>query len=130
MANATDRPSPSPSSVNQDPPPPDTCARKPGGWRAVKYILGNESFEKLASMSLVGNLTVYLQSKYHIGGVFVVNIVSIWSGSSNIASLAGAFISDTYFGRFRTLLYGSIASLLVIIKQIIRYCNVCARDCI
>ncbi|KAK4844375.1 hypothetical protein QYF36_019430 [Acer negundo] len=112
MANATDCPSPSPSSVNQDPPPPDTCARKPGGWRAVKYILGNESFEKLASMSLVGNLTVYLQSKYHIGGVFVVNIVSIWSGSSNIASLAGAFISDTYFGRFRTLLYGSIASLL------------------
>ncbi|KAK3226111.1 hypothetical protein Dsin_005973 [Dipteronia sinensis] len=129
MANATDHssPSPSPSSVNQD-PPPDTCARKPGGWRAVKYILGNESFEKLASMSLVGNLTMYLQSKYNIGGVFVVNIVSIWSGSSNIASLAGAFISDTYLGRFRTLLCGSIASLLVIIKPITRYCNVCTRN--
>ncbi|KAL5747371.1 hypothetical protein ACOSP7_024369 [Xanthoceras sorbifolium] len=110
MANASRSSSSSSYSVDQDPPAPS--AREPGGWRAVKYILGNESFEKLASMSLVGNLTLYLQSKYNIGGVVVVNIVSIWSGSSNIASLAGAFISDTYLGRFRTLLFGSVASLL------------------
>ncbi|KAJ1438973.1 Proton-dependent oligopeptide transporter family [Sesbania bispinosa] len=88
-----------------------------GGWRSVKYIIGNESFEKLASMSLISNLTMYLLSNYNLSGIFVVNVVQIWNGSSNIASLVGAFISDTYLGRFRTLLYGSIASLLGILTM-------------
>nr|XP_027192420.1 protein NRT1/ PTR FAMILY 2.8 isoform X2 [Cicer arietinum] len=83
-----------------------------GGWRSVKFIIGNESFEKLASMSLISNLTMYLLTNYNLSGLFVVNVVQIWNGSSNIASIVGAFISDTYLGRFRTLLYGSISSLL------------------
>jgi dipeptide/tripeptide permease len=58
-------------------------------------------------------MTVYLNSNYNLSGIFVVNVVTIWNGSSNIASLSGAFISDAYLGRFRTLLFGSIASLLV-----------------
>lgn len=65
-------------------------------------------------MSLISNITVYLQTNYNLGGVLLVNIVTIWSGSSNITSLLGAFVSDAYLGRFRTLLVGSIASLLVV----------------
>ncbi|KAK7827599.1 protein nrt1/ ptr family 2.8 [Quercus suber] len=61
----------------------------------------NESFEKLASMSLISNITVYLTTKYNLSGIFVVNVVNIWSGSSNITSLAGAFVADAYLGRFR-----------------------------
>ncbi|KAM5570655.1 protein NRT1/ PTR FAMILY 2.8 [Rosa sericea] len=100
--------------AHQDPPKPPRPARKksPGGWRAIKYILGNESFEKLASMSLIANMTVYLTTKYNLSGIFMVNVVNIWNGSSNVASLAGAFVSDTYLGRFRTLLYGCFSSLL------------------
>ncbi|KAL2321932.1 hypothetical protein Fmac_026311 [Flemingia macrophylla] len=75
----------------------------------------NESFEKLASMSLISNLTVYLLTNYNLNGIFAVNVVQIWSGSSNIFSIIGAFISDTYLGRYRTLLYGSISSLLGIL---------------
>ncbi|XP_008239649.1 PREDICTED: protein NRT1/ PTR FAMILY 2.8-like [Prunus mume] len=102
------------SSLEQDPPlnPPSSNARKPGGWRAIKYILANESFEKLASMSLIANITVYLTTKYNLSGIFVVNVVNIWNGSSNIASLAGAFVSDAYLGRFRTLIFGSTSSIL------------------
>ncbi|KAK4568377.1 hypothetical protein RGQ29_003959 [Quercus rubra] len=105
------------ASLQQDPPthpapPPKASTRKAGGWKAIKYIIGNESFEKLASMSLISNITVYLTTKYNLSGIFVVNVVYIWNGSSNIASLAGAFVADAYLGRFRTLLFGSIASLL------------------
>ena len=64
-------------------------------------------------MSLISNITVYLTTKYNLSGIFVVNVVNIWNGSSNITSLAGAFVADAYLGRFRTLLFGSIASLLV-----------------
>ncbi|GAV65441.1 PTR2 domain-containing protein, partial [Cephalotus follicularis] len=73
---------------------------------------GNETFEKLASMSLIANIAVYLKTKYNLDGILLVNVVTIWSGSSSLTAIAGAIISDTYLGRFRTLFYGSIASLL------------------
>ncbi|KAI3785715.1 hypothetical protein L1987_44840 [Smallanthus sonchifolius] len=83
-----------------------------GGWKSIRYIIGNESFEKVASMSLVMNMTVYLRSNYNMSGIFLVNVVTIWMGTSNIWSLAGAFVSDAYIGKYLTLLYGSIASLM------------------
>lgn len=67
-------------------------------------------------MSLISNLTVYLLTNYNLSGLFVVNTVQIWNGSSNIASIIGAFVSDAYLGRFRTLLYGCIASFMVILQ--------------
>ncbi|CAK7322514.1 unnamed protein product [Dovyalis caffra] len=92
------------------PPPPHK--RAAGGWRSVKYILGNESFEKLASMGLIANLTVYLQTRFNMDGIQLVNVFNIWSGSTNVTPLFGAFLSDAYLGRFRTLLFGSMSSFL------------------
>lgn len=74
---------------------------------------GNESFEKLASVSLISNMTTYLRTKYNMGGVFLVNVVSIWSGFTNITPLAGAYLADARLGRFLTLLFGSLAAFLV-----------------
>ncbi|XP_075480691.1 protein NRT1/ PTR FAMILY 2.8-like [Primulina tabacum] len=90
----------------------ESQSKKRGGWRAIKYILGNESFEKLASISLVSNITVYLRTKYNLSGIFLVNTVMIWSGSTNLSSIAGAIVSDVYLGRFLTLLFGTIFTLL------------------
>ncbi|XP_022745062.1 protein NRT1/ PTR FAMILY 2.8-like [Durio zibethinus] len=98
---------------SQSPPYLSPSSEKaPGGWRAVKYILANETFEKLASMSLIANMTVYLKTKYNMDGILVVNVINIWSGCSNITSIGGALVSDTFLGRFLTLLFGSISSLL------------------
>ncbi|CAB4284608.1 unnamed protein product [Prunus armeniaca] len=90
-------------------PPPKTPV---GGWRAVRFILGNETFEKMASMSLVANLVMYLHTKYNLDNVVSANVFNIWSGSCNIAPLFGAFVADTYIGKFYTLLFSSVASLL------------------
>ncbi|KAJ6992923.1 hypothetical protein NC653_016134 [Populus alba x Populus x berolinensis] len=107
----------SPSDDDISPPPPISflppTKKAPGGWRSVKYILGNESFEKLASMGLVANLTVYLQTRYNMDGIQLVNVYNIWSGSTNVTPMLGAFLSDAYLGRFRTLLFGSMSSFLV-----------------
>lgn len=64
-------------------------------------------------MSLIANMTVYLRTKYNMDGILLINVVSIWGGSSSLTAIPGALLSDTYLGRFRTLLYGSIASFLV-----------------
>lgn len=76
-------------------------------------IAGNESFERLASMGLIMNLSVYLKTKYNLYGVFLINVVSIWGGSCNILPLFGAFIAEKFLGRFGTLLLGCSASFVV-----------------
>ncbi|MBA0706838.1 hypothetical protein Golax_018924 [Gossypium laxum] len=100
------------SSFLDDPCLSPSSKKQPGGWRAVKYILANETFEKLASMSLVANMTVYLKTKYNMEGVLLVNVINIWSGTSSFMSIGGALISDMFLGRYLMLLYSSISSLL------------------
>lgn len=62
---------------------------------------------------MAANLTVYLVTRFNIGQLQATNITNIFYGTLNFSPLLGAFISDAYLGRFRTLAYGSFASLLV-----------------
>lgn len=41
----------------------------------------------------------------------------IFNGTTNFATLLGAFASDTYFGRYKTLGFSSFASFLVLELQ-------------
>ncbi|XP_019198093.1 PREDICTED: protein NRT1/ PTR FAMILY 2.8 isoform X1 [Ipomoea nil] len=100
------------ASTTEEEPITSIPTRSRGGWKAIMYILANEAFEKLASMSLISNMTVYLRTKYNLGGVFLVNVVTVWNGTSNISTLGGAFVSDAYLGRFLTLFFGTICSLI------------------
>ncbi|KAK1259957.1 Nitrate transporter 1.7 [Acorus gramineus] len=86
--------------------------REPGGWKSMLYVIGNETFERLATFGLLANFMVYLVTKYHMKQVLATNVVNIWSGTTNFAPLIGAFVSDAYWGRFRTLAYCSVASFL------------------
>uniref|UniRef100_A0ACD5XEQ6 Uncharacterized protein n=1 Tax=Avena sativa TaxID=4498 RepID=A0ACD5XEQ6_AVESA len=47
-----------------------------------------------------------------MGQLTAANITTTFFGTLNFAPLLGAFISDTYLGRFRTLAYGSFFSFL------------------
>ncbi|XP_044978072.1 protein NRT1/ PTR FAMILY 2.12-like [Hordeum vulgare subsp. vulgare] len=86
--------------------------RRPLGWRCMPFIIATETFEKVGSVGVAANLTVYLVKRYNIGQLAAANITNIFYGTLNFAPLLGAFISDAYLGRFRTLAYGSFFSLL------------------
>ncbi|XP_028804616.1 protein NRT1/ PTR FAMILY 2.13-like [Neltuma alba] len=90
----------------------DKTHKKPGGWKAVPYILGNEVFATLAVNGMFANFLVYLTGELHIDTVYAANIMSIWSGLCNFGPLIGAFISDAYVGRFNTIAFASIPNLL------------------
>ncbi|KAL4606624.1 hypothetical protein ACB092_09G116700 [Castanea dentata] len=81
-------------------------------WKAIHYILGNKTFEKLAAMSLIANLVVYMHTKYNMDNVHLANAFNMWSGFTNVLPLLGAFIADTYLGRFHTIVFGTGALLL------------------
>ncbi|KAK9116893.1 hypothetical protein Sjap_015840 [Stephania japonica] len=90
--------------------------RKPGGWKAMPYILGNETFERLATVGLLANFMVYLTTFFHLDQVYATNIINIWSGTTGFAPLVGAFISDAWWGRFKTLAFASIVSFVGMIS--------------
>ncbi|XP_071702481.1 protein NRT1/ PTR FAMILY 2.13 [Rutidosis leptorrhynchoides] len=98
-------------------PQPKPSQRKPGGWKSMPYILGNESFERLASIGLIANFTVFLMTVFHMSQVSSSNLINIWSGLTNFAPLIGAFISDSYFGKFWVIAFSSFATLLGMITM-------------
>ncbi|KAL5078001.1 hypothetical protein RYX36_016985, partial [Vicia faba] len=73
------------------------------GWKVMPYIIGNETFEKLGAIGTLLNLLVYLTTVFNLNNVTATNIINIFNGSTNVATLLGAFVSDTYFGRYNTL---------------------------
>uniref|UniRef100_A0A5B7BBA5 Peptide transporter n=1 Tax=Davidia involucrata TaxID=16924 RepID=A0A5B7BBA5_DAVIN len=94
--------------MNQQQPP----TRQKGGLRTMPFIIANESFEKVASYGLLPNMILYLITEYKMGLAKGTNILFFWSAATNFTPLVGAFLSDSYLGRFLTIGFGSIFSLL------------------
>lgn len=82
------------------------------GLKAMPFIIGNETFEKLGAIGTLSNMLVYLTSVFNMKTISATTLISVFSGTSNFATLLGAFLSDTYFGRYTTVGFGSIASFL------------------
>nr|KJB48084.1 hypothetical protein B456_008G052800 [Gossypium raimondii] len=91
----------------------NTNQRKPAGWKAMPFVLGNETFERLASFGLMANFMVYLQSEYHMNQVKAATLLNTWSAASNFAPVIGAYVSDAFIGKFWTIAFGSFSSLLL-----------------
>ncbi|KAA8525274.1 hypothetical protein F0562_007129 [Nyssa sinensis] len=83
-----------------------------GGLRTMPFIIVNEAFEKVASYGLMPNMIFYLTRDYHMETASSSSILFIWSAFSNGLAIFGAFLSDSYWGRFRVIALGSISSLL------------------
>lgn len=84
-----------------------------------KKIAGNETFEKLGAIGTLSNLLVYLTTVFNMKTITATTLITIFNGTTNFATLLGAFLSDTYFGRYTTLGFATIASFLVIFSAFI-----------
>ena len=73
----------------------------------------NETFEKASSFGLLANMILYLILEYNMDSATGAIVLFQWSAISNLITIIGAFLSDSYLGRFRVIAYGSISSLLV-----------------
>uniref|UniRef100_A0A0E0M709 Major facilitator superfamily (MFS) profile domain-containing protein n=1 Tax=Oryza punctata TaxID=4537 RepID=A0A0E0M709_ORYPU len=86
-----------------------------GNWRACFFILGVEFTECICFFGVTKNLVTYLTSVLHESNVDAAQSVSIWIGSCFFTPLIGAFLADTYWGRYWTV----AMSVLVIILGLI-----------
>lgn len=81
----------------------------------------NEAFERVASFGLVPNMIFYLMGDYNLGFAKGNNLIFYWSAATQFMPILGAFLSDSYLGRFLTIVSGSMASFLVIILSILLF---------
>ncbi|XP_027932616.1 protein NRT1/ PTR FAMILY 8.1-like [Vigna unguiculata] len=82
--------------------------KETGTWRACPFILGNECCERLAYYGMSTNLVLYFKNRLHQHSATASNNVSNWSGTCYITPLIGAFLADSYLGRYWTIAIFSI----------------------
>lgn len=82
------------------------------GWKAMPYVIGNETFEKLGTIGTLSNMLVYLTTVYHMPSVNAATLLNVFSGTSNLATVLGAYVSDTYLGRYTTIAAATVSSFI------------------
>uniref|UniRef100_A0AAT9URG3 NRT1/PTR family protein 2.6 n=1 Tax=Mitragyna speciosa TaxID=170351 RepID=A0AAT9URG3_9GENT len=80
------------------------------GIVAMPFVIGNETFEKLGTIGTSTNLLVYLTSVFHMKSIAATNLVNVFNGTCNFGGLIGAYLCDTYFGRYKTIGFASVSS--------------------
>ncbi|XP_075502352.1 protein NRT1/ PTR FAMILY 8.1-like [Primulina tabacum] len=76
---------------------------KTGNWKACRFILLTECCERLAYYGMGTNLVNYLKLRLNQGNATASNNVTNWSGTCYITPLIGAFLADSYLGRYWTI---------------------------
>ncbi|CAN1349022.1 Protein NRT1/ PTR FAMILY 5.1 [Linum perenne] len=87
-------------------------ASKSGKWKACAFLIGYEVFERMCFYGIASNLVNYLTTQLHEDTVSSVRNVNNWSGVVWITPILGAYIADTYLGRFWTFTISSLVYVL------------------
>lgn len=73
-----------------------------GGWSAGFPLLVNQGLATLAFFGVSVNLVLFFTRVLKINTGDAANDVSKWTGTVYLFSLLGAFLSDSYWGRYKT----------------------------
>ncbi|XP_073149355.1 protein NRT1/ PTR FAMILY 7.1-like [Henckelia pumila] len=73
-----------------------------GGWGAAFILLVNQGLATLAFFAVGVNLVLFLTRVLEQDNAAAANNVSKWTGTVYLCSLIGAFLSDSYWGRYLT----------------------------
>lgn len=91
-----------------------------GNWRACYPVLGVGFSEGMVFSAIATNLVTYLTTVLHESKVDAAKNISAWSGVCFLTPLLGAFVADSYLGRYWTIvvvLPVYIVAMLVLIAS-------------
>ncbi|KAF7816544.1 protein NRT1/ PTR FAMILY 5.1 [Senna tora] len=89
---------------------------KTGKWKACAFLVGYEAFERMAFYGVASNLVNFLTTQLHEDTVSSVRNVNNWSGSVWITPILGAYIADSFLGRFWTF---TVSSLIYVLGMVL-----------
>ncbi|KAK9022210.1 hypothetical protein V6N11_002492 [Hibiscus sabdariffa] len=86
--------------------------KKTGTWRACPFIIGNECCERLAYYGMSTNLVLYFKHRLNQHSAVAATNNQNWGGTCYITPLIGAFLADSYLGRYWTIACFSIIYII------------------
>ncbi|GMH10288.1 hypothetical protein Nepgr_012129 [Nepenthes gracilis] len=112
--------------------------KRSAGWKWALLLLANQALATLAFFGVGVNLVLFLTRVLGQDNADAANNVSFWTGTVYLFSLIGAFLSDSYWGRYLTctifqvilvmgLVLVSLSSWLFLIKP--KGCGDGSTDC-
>ncbi|CAK9166696.1 unnamed protein product [Ilex paraguariensis] len=76
--------------------------KESAGWSSAILLLANQGLATLAFFGVAVNLVLFLTRVLGQDNASAANNVSKWTGTVYLCSLVGAFLSDSYWGRYMT----------------------------
>ncbi|CAI9114952.1 OLC1v1015779C1 [Oldenlandia corymbosa var. corymbosa] len=83
-----------------------------GGWRSASFIIGVEISERFAYYGISSNLINYLTGPIGQSTASAAANVNAWYGAGSLFPLLGAFLADSFLGRYRTIIVASLIYIL------------------
>ncbi|XP_074319282.1 protein NRT1/ PTR FAMILY 7.1-like [Silene latifolia] len=81
---------------------PSIKKKRKGGWKWAMLLLANQGLATLSFFGVGVNLVLFLTRVLEQDNAAAANNVSVWTGTVYMFSLVGAFLSDSYWGRYLT----------------------------
>ena len=77
------------------------------------FFTGVEIAERFAHAGILANLVIYLTDVMDESTATAAKNVNIWTGVSSMLPFLGAFVADSYLGRYWTIALSSVIYMLV-----------------
>ncbi|KAL2634570.1 hypothetical protein R1flu_006049 [Riccia fluitans] len=84
---------------------------KTGGLKVLPFLFASEFAEKCASIGASLNIISYLVFEKHLSLSDAANTTTNYLGTSQILTLFGGFVADTFLGRFWTIVVFTIIGI-------------------